>query len=116
MRMLTNTLAEPKSFASPERGLISNPILSTTASIAVFKISVKIINTIDKINNICSFPLIEKIKVQGITSSNSNISCLKADSLKYSHLNALKEFSEAKYIRLRPFGLFLLSNISLLIP
>lgn len=94
--MLINTAAEPKSFANPDKGCISSPTRSTTASIAVLSTSVKIINTIASTSTTCSVVLILKRKLTGTDKQSSSNSCLNADSFLYSHLNARKEFSEAR--------------------
>ena len=108
--ILTNTAADPKSFAKPDNGCISKPIRSTTASIAVFTISVNIMNSTAMISMSCSFSVILNKKVTGIDNTSNSNSCLNAASFIRSHLNALVEFNVARYTRLRPFGLFSLSN------
>lgn len=113
---LIDTAAEPKSFARPDKGWISKPTRSTTASIAVLIISAKITNKIASIKITCSFPLILNKNDRGIAKSNSITSCRKADSFWYNHVNARNEFSIAKYILCRPLGLLLLSNTDIYPP
>lgn len=110
---LIKTAADPKSLARPDKGCISRPIRSTTASIAVLIISVKIINTMASISITCSLALISKKNEAGIANNNSKTSCLKADSCLYNQVNAFNEFNVAKYILFMPLGLFLLSNTSI---
>lgn len=90
------TAADPKSLARPDKGCISRPIRSTTASIAVLIISVKIINITASIKITCSFRLMSKKNDTGIANINSKASCLNADSFLYSQVNARKEFKLAK--------------------
>lgn len=78
--MLTRTAAEPRSLARPDNGCISKPTLSTTDSIAVLIISVKMINIIDIINIVCSAMPISNRKDMGKAINRRKISCLKADS------------------------------------
>ncbi len=93
---LINTAAEPKSLASPDKGCISRPIRSTTASIAVLIISVKMTKMMASNKITCSLILMLNKNVNGIAINNSITSCRKADSFLYNHKNAREEFNVAK--------------------
>lgn len=93
---LIETAAEPKSFAKPDSGFSSTPILSTTTSIAVLIISTNMTKSTVAIKINCSVGEASITKVTGIAMSNARASCLNADSFFINHLMALPEFFTAR--------------------
>ena len=108
--ILIETAAEPKSFANPDKGLISSPMRSTITSMAVLIISHKITNNTEQIRSNFSVKEISKKNDNVIENNNATNSCLKADSFVKSHEIALTEFFDAIYNRKNPLGLLVTSN------